>query len=97
MRQALYDKDGVLVAHGFTNFKAQPGETVRDVPNDYNQTPGTVRLVGGREQPYAPPVVVPGIDTAKAADLATVDAAVADTFLPLKMRDALAALRRRMT
>lgn len=94
MKQALYNKDGVLISHGYLNFKPGPGETVRDVPDDYNIKPGTVRLVGGKEQPYAPPP--PEIDNSKTDDFAKIDAAVADQNLPPRMRDALAAIRRRI-
>lgn len=42
-RQALYDKDGILKAHGFTEFESEEGESIRAVPDEYDKAPGAWR------------------------------------------------------
>jgi hypothetical protein len=55
-RKALVrDADGLLLSHGFVTFTPKAGETVRDVPEEFNETPLVRRWTGTGWADYTPP------------------------------------------
>jgi hypothetical protein len=55
-RKALVrEADGLLLAHGFVTFTPAAGETVRDVPDDFNERPRERRWTGSAWANYTPP------------------------------------------
>ena len=55
-RKALVrEADGLLLSHGFVAFTPQAGEVVRDVPEEFNETPRTRRWTGSGWADYTPP------------------------------------------
>jgi hypothetical protein len=67
-RKALVrEADGLLLGHGFVTYTPAPGETVRDVPDDFNETPRLRRWTGTAWADYTPP---PKTDTEKNQEVA---------------------------
>jgi hypothetical protein len=62
-RKALVrEGDGLLLSHGFVTYTPAPGESVRDVPEEFNETPLARRWTGSGWADYTPP---PKSDTEK--------------------------------
>lgn len=55
MKKALIDAGGILIAHGFSDFKAELGQSVLDVADDFNRNLGTTKWDGASWIDYVRP------------------------------------------
>lgn len=96
-RQALIDADGVLIAHGFCDFKPDTGQMVVDAPDSFPYWARQVRWNRGRWEPYVAPAPVPTLTRRqvrlwllqrglKARDVATAVNTIADPIEQEKAR-----------
>lgn len=56
MKHALIDAGGVLIAHGFSDFKPTANQAVLDVSDDFNRSLGVTRWDGAAWVDYVRPV-----------------------------------------